>query len=288
MFEVLIAPFYEYEFMLQALLACALVSLSAPLLGLFLILKKISLTGDAISHAILPGVAVGYAVAGLSVTAMTVGGFIAGSIVIVLSGLVSRITRNGEDSSLAVFYMVSLALGVLIISLNGSNIDLLSILFGSLLAINEECLYLLSAIAAITVVTMTVIRRPFLMDCVDPDFLRQNGINGHIYHMIFMILVVLNLISGFQTIGTLMAVGILILPAAISRLWFNSLLFCCILSPLVASFACYSGIILSFHFNYPTSPVIIITLGLVYMISVLCGTNGGLLWKIYHLKHLDS
>ncbi len=288
MYEILIQPFIEYGFMFKSLLGCVLISLCAPMLGLFLILKKMSLTGDAISHAILPGVAIGYAVAGLSVTIMTLGGFIAGSLVIVLSGFVSRYTKKGEDSALAVFYLISLALGILIISLNGSNIDLLSILFGSLLTINDECLILLSSITLITIVTMLVIRRPFIIDCIDPDFLIHNDINGHLYHIIFMILVVLNLIAGFQTIGTLMAVGLLILPAAIIRLWINNIVLSCLISPLIVIISCYCGLIASFYYNYPTTPIIILALGLLYLISVFLGTNGGILWKYVRLKHLDS
>lgn len=288
MFEIFIEPFIEFEFMQKALMGCFFLSLSAPLLGLFLILKKLSLTGDAISHAILPGVAIGYAVAGMSVTVMTLGGFIAGSIVIILSGLVSRFTKKGEDSSLAVFYLVSLALGILIISMNGNNVDLLGILFGSLLAVDEECLWILAGISAVTLVTMAVIRRPFIIDCIDPDFLKHNHINGHFYHLIFLILVVLNLIAGFQTIGTLMAVGLLILPAAISRLWFKGIIQSYVTGCILVIVACYSGLISSFHLNYPTTSVIIITLGLIYGLSIIAGTNGGILWKYIRLKHLDS
>lgn len=288
MYDIFIQPFIDYGFMFKSLLGCILISLCSPMLGLFLILKKMSLTGDAISHAILPGVAIGYAVAGLSATIMTLGGFIAGSLVIVLSGFVSRYTKKGEDSSLAVFYLMSLALGILIISVNGSNIDLLNILFGSLLTTNDESLALLSSISLITLVTMIVIRRPFIIDCIDPEFLIHNKINGHFYHTIFMILVVLNLIAGFQTIGTLMAVGLLILPAATIRLWLNNILYSCLLSPLIVITACYSGIIASFYFNYPTTPIIILALGFLYLISVFIGTNGGILWKYIRLKHLDS
>ncbi len=288
MFEIFIEPFIEYNFMLKALIGCSLLSISAPILGLFLILKKISLTGDAISHAILPGVAIGYALQGMSMVAMTLGGFIAGAIVIMLSGVVSHFTNKGEDSALAVFYLVSLAVGVLIISISGSNVDLLNILFGSVLAIDDEFIHILAIISASTLLTMFIIRRPFLIDCFDPDFLKFNNINGHKYHLIFLILVVLNLIAGFQAIGTLMAVGILILPAATARLWFNNILYCCLISPLFVMISCYFGLIVSFYFNFPTTPVIIIACGFLYICSIFFGTNGGLLWKYIKLKHLDS
>lgn len=288
MYDLLIYPFAEYSFMSKALLSCILISISAPILGIFLTIKKLSLTGDAISHAILPGVAIGYAIAGMSLTAMTIGGFIAGSIVIVLSSFLSRLTNKSDDSSLASFYLISLATGILIITLNGSNIDLLSILFGSLLTTNNESLLIIFIVSITSVITLFVIKRPFIIDCVDPQFLKNNGINGNIFNIIFMILVVFNLIAGFQTIGTLMAVGLFILPSTILRLWINNIIALCFLSPIIVILSCYIGLIISFYLDYPSSPVIIVLLGSFYLLSLIFGLNGGLLWKIIKLKHLES
>ena len=125
-------PLFSYDFMRRALVSLFILSLSAPVAGVFLSLRKLSLSGDALSHAILPGAATGYLLKGLSVTAMTIGGILAGTLVIFMSALFSRLSRNTEDSSLAVFYLVSLALGVLIISLSGSGVDLMSFLFDCL------------------------------------------------------------------------------------------------------------------------------------------------------------
>jgi zinc/manganese transport system permease protein len=134
LWQWLIAPFAEFDFMLRALAGCIALSLSAPLVGVFLMLRRMSLTGDAMAHAILPGAALGYLVAGLSVEAMTIGGLLAGGLVVILSGFVARLTESGEDSSLAAFYLISMALGVMIISVHGSSVDLLHVLFGSALA----------------------------------------------------------------------------------------------------------------------------------------------------------
>src|SRR5213078_1631053 len=119
--DALIAPFTEFEFMRRALAAVIALSLGAAPIGVFLMLRRMSLTGDAMAHAILPGAAIGFLVSGLDLFAMTVGGIVAGFTVALSAGLVARSTELKEDASLAAFYLVSLALGVLILSLRGSN-----------------------------------------------------------------------------------------------------------------------------------------------------------------------
>ncbi len=124
-------PFIEFGFMRRALVVCLALSLSTTMLGVFLLLRRMSLMGDALSHAILPGVAVGgYLLSGMSLLAMTLGGFIAGIVVALVAGWVSRRTPLKEDASFAGFYLGSLALGVTLVSLRGSSVDLLHLLFG--------------------------------------------------------------------------------------------------------------------------------------------------------------
>ena len=129
----LVQPFIEFGFMRRALAGAWALAFAAGPLGVFLVLRRLSLMGDAMAHAILPGVAVGFLTAGLSMTAMTVGGLVTGMAVAVLAGLVSRMTPLREDASFAAFYLVSLGLGVLLVSLKGSNMDLINVLFGTVL-----------------------------------------------------------------------------------------------------------------------------------------------------------
>jgi len=144
MIHAITDPFVEFAFMRRALVGCFALSLGAPPVGVFLVLRRLSLMGDAMSHAILPGAAIGFLVAGLSVPAMSLGGFIAGIAVVVLAGIVTRSTMLREDASLAAFYLVSLALGVLIVSVKGSSIDLLHVLFGTVLALDDAALILIA------------------------------------------------------------------------------------------------------------------------------------------------
>ena len=150
MYDYLIAPFVEYGFMQRALIGSLMLSLSGCPVGVFLMLRRMSLTGDAMAHAILPGAAAGFLLYGLEIMPMTIGGLIAGVIVALGAGLVSRFTVQKEDASMAAFYLISLAVGVLIVSIRGSSVDLMHVLFGTVLALNNEALMLIGLIAVVT------------------------------------------------------------------------------------------------------------------------------------------
>ncbi len=285
---LLIEPFSEFDFMFRALAGCVALSISAPLIGTFLMLRRMSLTGDAMAHAILPGAALGYLVAGLSVEAMTIGGLLAGGLVVILSGFVARLTASGEDSSLAAFYLISMALGVMIISVHGSNVDLLHILFGSALALNDQALWLLGGVCSLTLIMLAVLFRPLVLECLDPDFLGSVSRMGPIAHIAFLLMAVLNLIAGFHAIGTLMAVGIMILPATAARYWSQRLSHLLIISVGLAIVSSICGLLVSYHLGWPTSPAIILTLGIGYFVSLLFGQQSGLIWRFVRRPHLQA
>lgn len=276
MWELLFQPFVDFGFMRRALLGCVAVSVGATPLGVFLMLRRMSLTGDAMAHAILPGAAVGYLVSGLSLGAMTIGGLIAGMAVALLSGYVTRMTSLREDASLAAFYLISLALGVLIISTRGSNVDLMHVLFGSVLALDNAALTLLCVIASLSLFMLALFFRPLVLECADSQFLRSVSRLSAISHFIFLTLVVMNLVGGFHALGTLMAVGIMILPAAAASFWTTRISGLIALAAAIALLASYSGLLLSYHYSLPTGPAIILVAGAFYLVSVVFGIQGGI------------
>ncbi|KAA1178163.1 metal ABC transporter permease [Rhizobium tropici] len=274
-YDIFLAPFADYGFMRRALIACVCLGLGSGPIGVFLMLRRMSLMGDAMSHAVLPGAAIGYLIAGsLSLTAMGLGGLVAGLSVALLSGLVSRATVLQEDASFASFYLTSLALGVLIVSLRGSNIDLLHVLFGTILAIDAPALYQIGAITTATLLALAVIYRPLVMECFDPGFLRAVGGRGPLYHFLFLLLVVLNLVASFQALGTLMAVGLMMLPAAVAQLWSRSLPAMMTIATGTAMASGYLGLIASYHLEFASGPTIIITASLIYGFSILFAPSG--------------
>lgn len=287
-FDGLIGPFLEFEFMRRALAGCLALALGATPIGLFLLLRRMSLMGDAMSHAILPGAALGYLAFGLSLGAMTVGGIIAGLVVAMAAGLVARSSILKEDASLAAFYLMSLAAGVLIVSLRGRNLDLLHVLFGSVLALDNASLLLIAAISTATLFALALLYRPLVLECFDPSFLRGVSRFSPIAHYGFLVLVVLNLVSGFHALGTLMAVGIMILPAAAARLWATRLGTMLSLSVAIAFFSGLIGLLASFHADVPAGPAIIFSAGLAYLASLILAPGGVIGPRLYRRPHLES
>lgn len=273
MYDFFLAPF-EYGFLNRALVACLALSLGCGPIGILLVLRRMSLMGDALSHAVLPGAAIGFLIMGLSLPAMSAGGFIAGLLVALTSGFISRITLLREDASLAGFYLFSLAIGVLIVSVSGNNVDLMHVLFGTVLAVDNVSLYLVAGIASFTLITLCIVYRPLMYECFDPFFLKSAGSRGGPYHFIFLILVVLNLVAGFQALGTLMALGLMMLPAIAAKFWarkFSSLSVCAIVFAFLSG---YLGLLMSYHYKFPSGPSIIIVAGAFYIVSMAIGRHG--------------
>jgi len=288
MSALLLDPFGEYIFMQRALVGSLAVCLGAVPVGLFMTLRRMSLTGDAMAHAILPGAAIAYLLSGLSFIGLTMGGLVAGLLVAALAGWVARSTQLKEDTSLAAFYLISLALGVLVISLKRSNLDLFHVLFGNILALDNMALWLLASIGSISLLLLACLYRPLVIECVDPSFLRRSGNASLIAHYGFLFLMVINLVAGFHALGTLMAIGIMILPAAAARFWAKTLDGILVVAMLISFAGCYTGLLLSFYFDLPAGPAIVLSLGGVYMTSLFVGLNGGLLKKYYPKPHLTG
>lgn len=276
-YDAVVSPFSDYGFMRRALVACLALSIGSAPVGVLLMLRRMSLVGDALSHAVLPGAAVGFLLAGLSLWAMGVGGLIAGLAVAVTSGLVTRGTTLREDASFAGSYLASLSLGVLIVSTHGSNIDLLHVLFGSILAIDANALQLMGAIATVSALTLSIIYRPLIMESFDPGFLRAVGGRGSVYHLLFLVLVVLNLVAGFEALGTLMAVGLMMLPAIAARFWARSVPGMMGAAALFALAAGLIGLIASYRWSVPSGPAIVLTASAFYVLSLLLGPEGALM-----------
>jgi zinc/manganese transport system permease protein len=287
-YDALIAPFIEFEFMRRALAAVVALSLGAAPIGVFLMLRRMSLVGDAMAHAILPGAAVGFLLSGLNLFAMTAGGLIAGFAVALLAGLVARTTDLKEDASLATFYLASLALGVTIVSVKGTNIDLLHVLFGNILAMDDQTLLVVAFNATLTLIVLAVIYRPLVIESVDPLFLRTVSRAGALAHLTFLALVVVNLVNGFQALGTLLAVGLMILPAGTARFWSRELTGMISIAVASAIISGYAGLALSFQTRIPSGPAIILVSAGLYVVSILFGNVRGVVRQLFPAPHLEA
>jgi len=264
----LVGPFASFGFMRMALVACLALALANGPIGTLLLLRRMSLDGDVLSHAVMPGAALGFLYAGYSLVALSLGGLATGLMVAALAGLVARFLPQRRDGSLAAFYLYSLALGVMIIAVRGSNLDVMHVLFGTVLAVDAGALVLIAAISSVTMLVLAVIYRPLAVETIDPAFLRTIG-GSRVYPTIFVLLVVLTLVASFQAFGTLFAVGPMLLPAAAARCWTQRVGPTMALAIAIGVVADYAGLLLSYYGNLPSGPAIVMAGGTIYGLSLI-------------------
>jgi zinc/manganese transport system permease protein len=284
--SLLFDPFLDYAFMRHALLAGCMLAISSIPVGVFLFYRRMSLMGDALQHAILPGVAIAYFFFGLSVWPMTIGGLVAGLIVAMAAGYISRLSRMKEDGSFAALYLIALAFGVLLISLRRNTIDLMHVLFGNILAITGDTFVLLLAVMALTLLLLAIFYRGMVLEAVDSHFLSVIGAKAGFYHMLFIMLAVLNLVAGFQAMGALMALGLMIIPAAAAGFWsriIDHVIFIAVGTGLGAVFI---GLLFSYYLDWPSGPSIILAAGVFYFVSLCMGRFNSLRARYFPSPHL--
>ena len=278
MIELLTEPF-ALGFMRRALAGCLALSIAGPPLGVFLVLRRLSLMSDALQHGILPGIALGALFGGLSLWAMGVGGVLAGLAVAMLAGALARATGAREDSQLAGIYLVALALGIALLSLR-RGVDLAHLLFGSVLAVDEPALLAMAGAATLVLVVLALIWRPLVLESFDPEFLRAQSGDGALVHLVFLVLVVLVVVAGFVAIGTLMSVGLMMLPAIAARHWATTLAGQVTAAVAIAVTSTFAGLLLAFYADLPAGPAIVLTAGAVWLAGMLVGPHHAVLPRL--------
>ena len=284
MHDLLLAPF-EFGFMRRALAGCIALSLAGPPLGVFLVLRRMSLMSDVLQHGILPGIALGAMAAGLSFWAMGLGGVLAGLCVALLAGWLTRVTGGREDSQLAGVYLLALALGVALLSAQ-RGVDLSHLLFGSVLAVDDAALLCMAAVACIALPGLALIWRPLILESLDPGFLAANRGRGGLWHLAFLALVVLSVVGGFAALGTLMSVGLMMLPAIAARHFATTLAGQIRVSVGLAMAASLLGLLVSFHLDVPAGPAIVLSAGGLWAIGLTLGPRESLLRRYRRLPRI--
>lgn len=273
----LVAPFTDYPFMRRALAACIALAIGGAPLGIFMAMRRMTLVGDAMSHAIIPGVAAAFLIFGMSLWPMTIFGMVTGIIVAMAALTLVRFTVLREDAAFTLLYLPSIALGVTLISLRGNSADLTHLLFGNVLAIDNDALIFIAAIAGISGVVVAGFYRRFVIECFDPDFLAASSRFGKWTGHIFFALLMANLVAAFQVLGTLMALGMTILPAIAARFWTQKLDVLIPLAIFVALASSFLGLLLSYHFSLPAGTTVVMLAGIAGMLSAIFGRYGSLI-----------
>lgn len=266
---------WSFAFMRRAFVATTVLSVSVAPVGAFLVLRRLSLAGEAMAHAITPGIVIAFVGYGLSVVSLLVGGLAAGVLVAVLTSLLSRVTILRTDASLASLYLIALALGIFILSAAGSAVPLKSFLFGSILGIDDETMILIGGVATVTLMGFAFLLRPLIVSTLDPTFFEAQSRRPVLVEQLFMLLVVLNLLAAFKTLGTLMAVGLMILPATAARYWSSTITGQLFVGFLFALASCWIGLSISFLApETPSGPSIVLVAGVIFLLSVMLSPLG--------------
>ena len=175
---LLIGPFEAFGFMRVALVASFALALANGPVGTLLLMRRESLSGYVLSHAVMPGAALGFLYAGYSLAALSFGGLLTGLVVAGLAALKARSMPQRQDVILIAFYLVSLSFGILIVAARGSQADLMHVLFGTVLAVDVKALLLIAGITSITLLVIAALYRPLAVESFDPSFLRAVGGGG--------------------------------------------------------------------------------------------------------------
>jgi zinc/manganese transport system permease protein len=287
-YDLLIAPFVEFGFLRRALVGCVALALAAPPLGVFLMLRRMSLTADVMAHGMLPGIALGFLIAGFSVPALALGGLAAGLVVALGAGALSRVTGGREDAALAALYLTALAAGVALISWRGSAVEVSQMLFGSVLGVDDAALLLMAGSASATLVFLAFAWRPLILECFDPAFAASVGARGGFWHLALLALTVLNLVAAFQALGTLMAVGLMMLPAIAARHWSREVGGLVAAAAGIALASALLGLLASFHLDLPSGPAIVLVASLAWFSSLVLGPVDGLLRRFRPGRHVEG
>lgn len=269
------------------LLSVAALALGTAPLGVMLMLRRLSLMSDALSHAVLPGVAIAILLGGVSATAMMLGAGTAAITLATLAALIARLVPVPEDASFAALYLPAFAIGVLILNATGHTAEIVHILFGETKILSNAQLPISASAAAVALLGLVVLYRPLLADGVDPQFLHRFGM-AKWAEVLFTGLVAMVLVANFRAFGALMTAGMMVVPAASARLWSDRLPHMLFIAAGLGLLSGALGIAAHHTSGFALGPSVCASAGGVYLLSLLTGRAGGLLPRLLSKSHLSG
>ena len=263
MFSEFIDGLLNFHFLQNALITALVVGIVGGAVGCFIILRGMSLMGDAISHAVLPGVAISF-ILGIN--------FFIGAIVfgLLASTIMTYIKSNSiikSDTAIGITFSSFLALGIILIGIANSSTDLFHILFGNILAVQDLDMWITIAVALLVLTTITIFFRPLLLTSFDPILAKSIGVKVTFYHYLLMVILTLVAVTAMQSVGTILIVALLITPAATAYLYANSLKTMILLSSGFGALASVLGLFIGYSFNIAAGSSIVLTSALLFLIS---------------------
>ena len=280
---------WSHEFMRRALVGGALIGFTNGFLGTFIILRRMSLMADALSHSMLPGLAIGLWLFGLSAGGLFLGGIVAAFFVALGAMLLARGSRLKEDASLAILYTVAFSIGVVLLQLVPTRVDLKHYLFGSILGLGDTDLWIAYGVALVVVPGLLLMLRPLLLTLFDPSVARSQGVNVDALQLALVAASVLAMISSAQAVGVILMLGLLVTPAATlylltdnfgKMLWGGGFLGCA---------GSIVGLVISYRFDrIPSGAAIVLVLGVCFVLAWIFGPRYGLVARLRKSRHFHE
>lgn len=265
----------QYNFLQTALITSILVGIMSGIIGSFIILRGMSLMGDAISHAVLPGVAVAY-ILGIN---LLVGASIFGILASLLIGLVTMKSKLKNDTAIGIVFSAFFALGFILISLAESATNLHHILFGNVLAVSDSDLVTTAIVLAVVLIFVVTFYKELLITSFDNTFAKAYGLKTQVMHYSLMLVLTLVTVTALQTVGIILIVAMLITPAATAYLLTNRLSHMMIVAAIFSVISSVIGLYLSFTFNWASGPAIVLTAAIFFSVAFLFSPKQGIIFK---------
>lgn len=277
MFYEFIDGLLNFHFLQNALITALVIGIVGGAVGCFIILRGMSLMGDAISHAVLPGVAISF-ILGIN--------FFIGAIIfgLLASTMITYIKSNSiikSDTAIGITFSSFLALGIILIGIANSSTDLFHILFGNILAVQDLDMWITIAVALLVLTTITIFFRPLLLTTFDPILAKSIGVKVTFYHYLLMVILTLVAVTAMQSVGTILIVALLITPAATAYLYANSLKTMIFLSSGFGALASVLGLFIGYSFNIAAGSSIVLTSALLFLISFFIAPKQSVMNKTY-------
>ena len=276
MLERFIEGLMEYHFLQNALMTAIVIGVVSGAVGCFIILRSMSLMGDAISHAVLPGVALSFML-GIN--------FFIGAIVfgLLASFIITFIKENSVikgDTAIGITFSSFLALGVILIGLANSSTDLFHILFGNILAVQDSDMCLTFGVSGLVLLFVGLFFKGLLLTSFDPVLAKTMGINVNFYHYLLMGMLTLVSVTAMQSVGTILIVALLITPAATAYLFTSSLKSMMLLASTLGALTSVLGLFLGYSFNIAAGSSIVLTSTIIFLVSFFLSPKQTVVMKI--------
>ena len=276
-----ISDLMNYGFLQNALITSIIVGVTSGIIGSFITLKGMSLIGDAISHAVLPGVAISYMM-GINFFS---GAVVAGLLTALGINYLDQNSRIKSDSAIGIVFSAFFALGVILIQKAQSAIDLTSILFGNVLTVSDTNRYITMVVGVVVLLVVVLFYKELLITTFDPTMAKAYGLPVKMINYGIMILLTLVSVASLQTVGVILVVALLITPASTAYLLTSSLSKMIGLSALLGAIAAVIGLYFSFTYNLPSGAIIVLATAMMFVLAFLFSPKQGLVWQKIKYKH---